>query len=164
MLDQLPPELLNLIVDEVSFESHSYSMFFDQLQILSTRDRQSVSLVSRYLYKAVSSRLYESLEFSAQKEWAVNHLNIRRFFDCISLQCASTYLQRTKHLRFTAPIRFARLTRCAYRCAYAHVSTQNESTPVSWDYSASHRVFLDDLREQLHPVFERLSPNALHSF
>ena len=137
---------------------------FDQLQVLSTRDRQSMSLVSRYLYKMVSPRLYESLEFSTKKEWTINRLNIRRFFDCISLQCALTYLQRTKHLRFTAPIRFTRLTRCAYRCAYMHISTQNESTPVSWDYSTSHREFLNNLREQLHPVFEKLSPNTLHSF
>lgn len=102
--------------------------------------------------------------FRAASEWALNVLNIDDFF--IQHSPSGSHLLHTRHLKIDAPIHLTRFNRCAAFNIFRAVGLAADpfSTIGTPDDARAHEQFLEDIGDQLHLVFARLSPNHLRSF
>jgi hypothetical protein len=104
------------------------------------------------------------VEFRAASEWALNMLNIDKFF--ILHSKSTSHLLHTRHLKIDAPIHLTRFNRYAVFNIFRAVRLAADpfSSIGTPDNAKAHQQFLGDIGDQVSLAFGRLGPGLLRSF
>ncbi|KAJ5216826.1 hypothetical protein N7468_009834 [Penicillium chermesinum] len=111
---------------------------------------RSLCLVSSRLFAAYRTIVYHTLAIRAESEWALNILDVEKFFGAHG---------------GAGSCMIARFNRCAYFNAFRNCAGHEQRGILGCSNEAkAHEQFVDDISRQVQLILSRLESDQLHSF